>query len=266
METEREHALSLLPPSDTFYRLDRYITEHYEELRQATDDIYCEKSDLEFTIAPLAVFEGEDAESKSKEFNRKYADEFEADVLTATFGQHNLLSPWEQNREVRDIYTEKTEIVKRIVEQNEEDSKIGMRMTKKRAAKERAKTEKKTGPYAKGLEMHSSGATKQLRKHGVKDIKEIRDSKLTPQSIPEDRTDASMKEVEVGVTVIKPVTRNLKGVGNKASSKRVTGATDQWHFNIPAKALEEGQLDVKSASEVKKNLAKKEAREELLED
>ncbi len=257
MEKEREFALSLLPPSDTFYRWDRYTTDNYEELRQATDDIYCEKSDLEFSLAPLSVHEGENAEQQANEFKRKYADEFEAEIYTAEFGQHTLLDSWENNRKVRNFYTEKTEIIKRIIDQNEEDAKIGSRMTKKRAEKGRTKNEKKHGPYAKGLEAHSSSATKKLKKHGAKPIKDIA---ITASDIPKDLEDASMKEIEISVTNIKPVVRRV----SSRKSKRITGASEQWHFNIPSKPLKEGQLSVKSAPEHKNELAKKELREEVL--
>ena len=237
---EKEYAKSLIPPEDTFYRLQRYIDEHYEYLRQATDDIYDERSDLELTIIPYAIFEGKEAEEKCGEFERKYASEVENDMMRAWFGQHNFLAPFAQNREKVQFYTEKTELIKRIIKHSEENAKMGTKMTKKRADRKKAEEKKKHGDEPESFKDYLKSNPSKLG---------AAVERITAENIPKDEKDASNKEVEINVHNIKPVRRG----------RRIYGATDQWKFNVPAKALKEDQLKVQTASQFQKDLVKKEA-------
>lgn len=256
-DEEKEIERSVIPPDDTFFRWNRYIENNYESLRQATDDIYCEKSDFEFDIVPLEVFEGEtkeDAEEKFNQFKRKYADEFESDIFSAKFAQHNLLSPWYQNREVRDFYTEKTEIIKRILDQHKEDSRMGQKLMKERANEKKKEDIKKLGPDPKShkqfLEAHPP---KELERHGAVHVDEIDTSNIIKEkSIPRDRKDLKDDELEVGVHVVKPrVSTNGK--------RRVRGFAEQWKFHIKSEELKEGQAQLQSPAEFQKKLIAQEA-------
>ena len=223
---------SVIPPDDTFFRWDRYVENNYEPLRQATDDIYCEKSDFEFDIVPLEIFEGETVEEAQNQFDnykRKYADEFESDVFCATFANHNLLSPWYNNRNVRNFYTEKTEIIKRIIEQNQKDAQMGKKLMGERA---KHKKEKISSSELKAFEKYNSN--KELEQHGAVPMSEL---DIHEKTIPRDKEDSTQQEVEVGVHIIKP----------KKKGRRIRGFAENFKFNIPAEELKEGQVAVKAA-------------------
>jgi hypothetical protein len=248
----------ILPPDDTFFRWARYIDNNYECLRQATDDIYCEKSDFEHAILPLEVFEGkttEEAEAAFDNFKRQHANEFESEIFSATFGKWSLLSSWEQNREVRDFYTEKTEIIKRIIDQHKEDQRMGTKLMKDRAGRKKKENVKNAGPDDKGLVQYREElkVNKALERHGGKHMSEIHSPDIiNPEDIPRDTEESTMQEVEVGVHVIKP---HISG-----NRRRIRGESEQWKFHIPAEDLPEGSVDIMNASEFQKKFG------EMLDD
>lgn len=231
---------NILPPDDTFFRLNRYIENHYEELRQATDDIYCEKSDFDADIVPLEVFEGDSVDevnAKFDEYKRKYADEFEADVFSATFARHNLLSPFYENRKVRDFYTKQTEIIKRMLDQNKDDVSMGKKLMGDRAKKGRKEKE------PDGLKMYRNAMGSSLEEHGAVHIDEILENE-----IPRDTNDLNDEEIEVGVHVIKP----------KGSGRRMRGYTEQFKFHVDSENLKKNQTNVNNPNEFKEKLLKQE--------
>lgn len=242
-KNETTYERSVIPPDDTFSRLDRYIENNYEPLRQATDDIYCEKSDFEFDIVPLEVFDGDNEDEALELFNqykRKYADEFETDVFCAKFYSHNLLSPWYQNRDVRDFYTEKTEIIKRILDQNKEDARMGQKLMKDRAKKKKEEDVKKMGPDPLSHKKYlAANPPKELEKHGAVHV----DKLIVKEDVPIDVQESTNDEVEVGVHVIKPI------ISRSSGQRRVRGFAEQWKFNIPVEKNPEGSAKVQTPAE-----------------
>lgn len=248
---EKNYERTVIPPSDTFFRWKRYMENNYEPLRQATDDIYAEKSDFEFAIAPLEVFEGktkEDVEKQFDKFKRKYATEVDAEIYSATVGIWNLLSSWEQNREVRDFYTERTEIIKRIIDQHKDDERMGMRLMKDRAKKKREENEKALGPHPAGLTQYREGlqANRELEKHGGKHISEIDVPEfITEKNVPRDTDESTTKELEVGVHVIRP----YLGGGKR---RHIRGEAEQWKFHIPTEEMGKDSMEIMTAPEFQK--------------
>jgi hypothetical protein len=184
-----------------------------------------------------------------KEFQRKYADEVEADILAATFGQHTLMGSFSQNREKRDFFNENSEIIKRILDENEEAQKFGRKINKHRAKEKKEENETKSGPYAKGLKSYKeagNGPTA-LRDHGAVSADNIK----TNDIIPRDKGKLGKDEVEVGVSVIRPVKR-------KGGRRGFRGTTDQWKFHIPEEKLKPENVSMKRPSEVHKEIMKAE--------
>jgi len=238
---------ALVPPNDTFFRWNRYIENNYEELRQATDDIYSERSDLDFAIIPLATM---NSMKEYDEFKRKYADEFDMEVYAANFGAWSFLAPWEPNREVRDFYTENTEIIKQIIDRSRDDQRYGAKLMKDRAQKKKNENIRKEGPHAGSFNdyKHAMNPTGELEKHGARHIDNLPEnagSALTHDRLPRDLAESKQDEVEVGVHVIKPI----------ASRRRIRGEVDQWKINVPAERLDKGEAKVVTAKDLvnKKN-------------
>lgn len=237
---EKEYNRSLVPPADTFHRLQRYIDNNYEQIRQATDDIYCEKSDLELNIVPMEVFEERDQDKAREyfgEFSRKYRKEFEAEPRLLKFRINNLLGAWQQNREKIDFYNENTEIIKRIIDQHKKDNKMGPELMKDRIHRKREKHVHLAGEKDTKFKEYKSQAGPRLETLGAK---QPEDMVLTESDIPKDREAAGDDEIEMGVHVIKPVRHG----------RRIYGRTKQSHFNLPALDPEEGaQINLKTATE-----------------
>jgi len=221
--------LTILPPDDTFARWNRYTEANYECLRQATDDIYCEKADFEFAIAPLEVFSGptkEEAMEKYEVFKTKYANELEVELRAVDFGNWSLLGPWQQNREVMDFYNENTELLKRIIEQAKEDSRVGQKLMTKRTKKEKKKSPE---PLPEGYT-----APTELTGLGVRHADDIKMANIIPDEIPYDPEEPSMAAIEVNVHHIKP-TYDRK-------QRHIRSKINQWKFNTNAHKL--GEQDV----------------------
>lgn len=241
--TEQKYERSILPPDDTFFRWQRYADNNYEELRQATDDIYCEKSDMELNIVPMEIIEEDDPEvgrEKALAFCRKYRNEFEAEPRVAAFRVNNLLGSWQQNRERIDFYNENTEIIKRIIDQHKKDSKLGPQLMKDRVERKRDKNIQVAGKNDKDFqEFRKNTPASKLEKIGTSHVSEI-----TEKDIPRDQEAARENELEVGVHVIKPVRHG----------RRLYGQTKQSHFNIPAEDPNPNDtMTLQSASDRKKD-------------
>lgn len=235
---------AVIPPDDTFFRWNRYVENNYEPLRQACDDIYAEKSDFEFDLVPLEVFDGdtqEEAEEKFNQYKRKYADEFEADIFCASFASHNLLSSWYQNRQVRDFYTERTEIIKRILDQNKEDAKYGQKIIK-----ERAKQKDKD----KGQKQYlAANPPRELEAHGAVHMDKLESPDvIDPKYVPVDMHESNKDEVEMDVHVIRPKIQSRNG------RRRVRGFAEQWKFNISAEPIKDGQATIQTPAEFQKKI------------
>lgn len=243
---EEKHARSLIPPDDTFFRWDRYTENNYEELRQATDDIYAEKSDIETSIVPLEVFENEDSTKlklQIEEWQRKYADEFEGDVYQATFNQNNLIGSWTENRERRDFYTKNSEIIKRIIKQNEDDNKMGRRLMQKRTQK----NNKKEDPAFKAYrEANESG----LKTGGAKPANELENrssinvdyNELSSMNTPDESTN---DEVEVKYTHLR----------SRRRGRRVVADSNQGKFHIEADKTGESKGYIMKPKDMHKHLS-----------
>jgi len=255
--TEEKYERSIIPPDDTFFRLRRYIDNNYEELRQATDDIYCEKSDIEFSIVPLNVFEGNDqkaVEAEALEWQRKYADEFESDVYRATFGIHNLMSSWEQNRDSINFYTKESEVLQRIIEKTQEDEKMGRDLMKQRTEKEKKKNVEKEGEDDPGLAKYRKSNASGLNKLGAKHASEI-DSNITKKQLNNiNREDeSSQKEIEVDFYNIQPRGRSRKN--------RMRGKTTKGKFHIPSEDKPPETTSVMKPTDMQKHLAVEEMKD-----
>lgn len=132
-----------IPPLDTFHRWTYYTDSNYEEIRNAVQDLYCEKPDLEFAINPYDQFESnEDAEK----YVQKHKNEVIADVLTLTNGKWNLCGSFKKNRDRINFYNERTTVIEEIFKQIETDKKLGADMMRKRVRRKKQKNVEECGP------------------------------------------------------------------------------------------------------------------------
>lgn len=233
---EQKYERVLIPPADTFARWQRYEDSHYEEIRQATEDIYGIKSDVEFAVVPLEVScanSEKEALEHGGEYKRMHRDEFDATVHTMKFNQWSLMAAWEKNRERTEFYNKDTEVLRHILEQHTADEKMGKHMMKQRGERMKKKDLATNGPDAPGYRAATAALRgDQLTRHGAKHIDEI-DDDIIPEDIPQDHGASGSKEIEVGVHKVHPI------LGKGRNRGRVRGITTSTKFHLPAEAPEE---------------------------
>ena len=163
------NARAFIPPHDTFHRLKIYMSENYEALRDATDDLFCQKSQLELAINPYSWHEGADAEEKAEAYRKKHSNEVIAEIFPAHSGKWNFFDSWKEQRESTNFYNENTVILEEIVKQVERDERLGQDMMKKRVAKEKEKNVIETGPDAESFKTWRN-QNPELKKLGAQHI------------------------------------------------------------------------------------------------
>jgi len=256
-EAETKHCRSLQPPNDSFFRIDRYIENNYSELRQATDDVYCERSDIEEGVIPYETFEGKDPEEvdkKAQEFCRKYAGEVDIDMKTLRFGRWNLTAPLKQNLEKRDFFTKENEILKRIVDRSQLDAKEGMKIVKQRAKEMKRKNEAEHGKHEMPDAVRKA-QTAELEKAGAKSTAQLEKAFTDMEkNIPRDEDVSKKDELEVGVHVIKP---------EFSGRRRIRGRSEVWKFHTPTEKQEEGSVKIMTPGQFHTELNNSEIKEML---
>lgn len=147
-------AVRVIPPQDTFHRLQTYQDVNYDYLRKVSEIIYDETSDLDQSIVFWETFEEESQKAVDDKFD-KYCKRHEGELFNefkcANLGKFVIISSTKANREVINFYSSKTEILEKILTKNAEDKKIGADLMKKRVHVEKAKNIADAGPDDPGL-------------------------------------------------------------------------------------------------------------------
>jgi len=137
------------PPADVFHHFDRYLSNHFELLREVTHMLYNEKPDIEFAVQFYdRAFESDEEAIKER---AKIQDRVTASVLTISNEGWYMLGPFKKNRERIDFYNKNTEILKRMSEQNEMDTKLGKDLMEKRVRRQKNRNIIEAGPDDPGL-------------------------------------------------------------------------------------------------------------------
>lgn len=147
-----EGAYEWFPPADVFHHFDRYLSNHFELFREAVQILYNEKPDIEFAVQFYDQSFG--SEEDAIKARQKIQDRVTASVITITNEGWYLLGPFKRNRERMDFYNKETEILKRMAEQQEDDSKLGADLMKKRVRRQKEKNIIEAGPDDPGLEKY----------------------------------------------------------------------------------------------------------------
>ena len=161
-----KYTLSVGIPSDAFYQWDRYITNHYEDLREVVNILYNEKPDMEYAIQYMGTFSKEEDAIRHRQ---KWEKRLISSVITIENGGWSLLGPFKKNRERIDFYNKNTEILKQIANQIEADHKIGEEFMKKRIKQKKKRDIIQHGLDDKGLNEYIN-ATNVLETLGAKRV------------------------------------------------------------------------------------------------
>ena len=152
-DSPARHALTSIPPGDTFHRLDFYLAVNYDALRAVTEAVYAEVPHLEYAIYPLTVLTGtkEERDKAFADYTQKFGDDFTSSVYHVDFGAWNNLASTAANRERVSFYNNQTAVLKRIIDRHADDQKLGAKLMENRVLREKAKNVSQAGPDHPGL-------------------------------------------------------------------------------------------------------------------
>ncbi len=222
-------AWSVDPPVDVFHQFDRYLTNHYEQLRDVVTALYNEKADFEYAVILHGTFKTADA---AKEYRVQHESEFKTDVLTIENSCVTLVGPFKENRERVDFYNKNTEIMKRMMEQLESDHKLGKDLMEKQVKSQKSKNIAEAGPDAHGLAAYSKnmnivqelGARKVLTKE---DTDKLNEAKAAADALQEDY---NVPDNAIQVDILFPQSDANGNVTGLSKSKFYTAAEAPLHM------------------------------------
>jgi hypothetical protein len=174
---------SNVPPTDVFHHFDRYLANHYEQIRDAVTVLYANKPDIEFAVQFYNSFDDE----KEAETHRKSNEtSIISPIFTVSNENWTLMGPFKQNREKLEFYNKNTEILKRMFDQHKKDQELGTELMKKRVKVEKGKNIAIEGPDDPGLEKYQE-AVGVIETLGAKKVltKEEKDKLVNAQRLKE---------------------------------------------------------------------------------
>jgi hypothetical protein len=151
-----KYTVNNLPPAEVFHHWDRYLSNHYEVIRDIVAALYYDQPDLEFAVQFFDAFSGERAEEEAKKHRFMHEAAMICPMLTVETGRWALLGPFKENRDKVEFYSKNAEILKKIMDQTEADNKLGGQIVKRVVHREKAKNIRDFGPDDKGLEEYKS--------------------------------------------------------------------------------------------------------------
>jgi hypothetical protein len=141
--TVTDNVTEMIPPQDTFHRINHYYEANYDALREAVKVLYCEKPDLETAVNP---YQWHDSRDDADDFINKHKNEVIAPIFPAHSGKWNFIGPFKKVRESVRYYNDNTIVLEEIMKQRESDEKLGKDLLKKRIKKKKADNIDKAGP------------------------------------------------------------------------------------------------------------------------
>jgi len=157
---------TIIPPHDTFGRFTTYYKNNLETLRDAVNDLYCEKPDLELAIN---IYSHHATAAEAEAFKKKHSNEVIAEIFTAQTGKWNFFDSFKEQRENTNVYNENTIILEEMIKQLERDERLGQDLMKKRVRKAKARNELLDGKDAESFKKWRSQNT-EMQKMGASHI------------------------------------------------------------------------------------------------
>lgn len=136
------------PPADLFYHFDRFMSNHFEQLRDITDICYNERADIDDIVIHYDSFE---ELNDAKDFVAQHESEFKQEPLIIENRGITLLGPFKENKAKINYYNKNTQLLKDMTEQAEMDQKLGKDIVDKRVKDSKKKNIAEMGPDDPGL-------------------------------------------------------------------------------------------------------------------
>lgn len=225
-------ALTHNPPADVFHQFDRYLTNHYEQLREVVQALYDEKPDIEYSAIVYDAFKTSEA---AREHRIQHEGEFRTEVLTLENSCVQLIGPFKENRQRVDFYNKNTEVMKRMMEQLESDHKLGADLMNKQVKSQKKKNILEAGPDAPGLAEYSR-AMNTVAELGAKKVltKEEADTIAAQKKIAQDiKEDYEVPDDAIQVDMFFPQDGKLAKTKFYTQAEAPTFMQDPSRMNEP---------------------------------
>ena len=146
------HAWNVNPPAEAFHQIDRYLVNHYEQLRSVVGELYSERADIEFGVVIHGVHKSAE---EAANYRVQHRDEFRTDVFAVESGAVTLIGPFKENRTAVEYYNKNTEVLRLMQSQLEADHKLGEDLMKKKARFEKRKNINEAGGDEPGIKEYT---------------------------------------------------------------------------------------------------------------
>lgn len=154
---------NMIPPADTFHRLNTYFESNYDKLIEATANLYCEVPYLDLAVLPHQWFsskstskDGKENWTKNEEQARAYVKRHRnlaiTSMITARSGMWNFYAPYEKVRDSTVFFNDKTIVLEEIMNQIKRDEQLGEELMKNKIRRKKKENIKKEGGEAKGFQ------------------------------------------------------------------------------------------------------------------
>lgn len=148
------YGLEVNPPADVFYHFDRFMANHYEELRDITDVVYTERADIDDIIINYDSFTDETCVQDAKDFVAQHDGEFKQEPIIIENNGITLLGPFKENKAKINYYNKNTQLLKDMTDQAEVDQRLGKDIIEKRVKDKKKKNIEENGADDAGLAMY----------------------------------------------------------------------------------------------------------------
>lgn len=199
-EVDTIEALEIDPPKDVFYHLERYITNHFEELQDIVHAVYHERPDIEFGIRYYTHF---NTAEEAKLHRLQHNDEFPLSCFSIPNGATVLLGPFKQNLSRVEYYNKHTEVLRLMDEEAQREQKLGADLMKKGAARKKMQNIAEAGLDAKGLAEYSK-VVNVVKELGAKPVLTDEEREELAKAVYE-KEQLEVPEDKIRVDVFKPV-------------------------------------------------------------
>jgi hypothetical protein len=227
-EADTVNAWKIDAPVDVFHQLDRYINNHYEQLREVVTALYHEKPDIEFAVILYDAFK---TQEQARDYRIAHEKEFRSEVFTVGNNGVTMLGPFLENRQRLDFYNKNTEALKLMMDQLESDHKLGKDLMDKRVKRTKAANIAECGPDHPGLAQYSS-TVNQIKDLGVKKVLSREDQEQMEKAqaeLQKIREDLEVPDDAIQVDVFFPQ-QNEDGETTMGKTKFYTQAEAPLHM------------------------------------
>ncbi len=139
---EYDRATSKVPSADIFYNLRDYMDNNYDALRIATNDLYSEKPDLDYT---LVIYDSFATEEKAREFINRHQNDVISDIRVCLQNCWTFQSAFRQNQDKVICGTTQTQILQEILDTAQQNQTFAKDFLNKRIARKKEQNIRECG-------------------------------------------------------------------------------------------------------------------------